>query len=121
MCNKRRGPAYKASSFFEIFGGTTTHFPCVYLNVEVGLGVNILDLVDSWLQLPAFEDRRGVTGRVEGHRSGRVWRTRASHSPIMVHWQRPASATLSPRDVVPRIGRGISKRFPRLVLGSHSW
>jgi len=67
VCNRRRAPAYEAPPFFEIFCGTTAHFPRVYLNVEVRLGVDVLDLVDPWFQFPVVEDRRGVTGRVQGH------------------------------------------------------
>ena len=37
------------------------------MDIEVGLGVKVLDLVYSRLQFSIFEDRRGVSGRVESH------------------------------------------------------
>jgi len=67
VCNRRRAPTYTAPSFLEVFGGTTAHFPRVYFDVKVGVGVNVLDLVDPWFQFPVFEDRSGVTGRIQGH------------------------------------------------------
>ena len=51
----------------EIFGGTIGHFPRVYLYIEVGFIVNVLDLVDPWLQFPVPEDGRGITSRTQGH------------------------------------------------------
>ena len=57
---------YDPHSLSEIIGGTTKQFLRVRLNIEVGLSVNVLDLVDPWLQLFTFEDRR-VASRVQGH------------------------------------------------------
>ena len=37
------------------------------MDVEVGLSVQIPDLVDSRLQLSVFKDGLGTTGRVQGH------------------------------------------------------
>jgi len=55
-------PAYDSPSFPEIFVGTTADTPRVYLDVEECLSVNILDLVDPWLQFFTFEDGRGIWG-----------------------------------------------------------
>ena len=43
------------------------YLPRVHLDIDVGLGDDILDLVDPWLQFPIFEDIERVTGRVQGH------------------------------------------------------
>ena len=37
------------------------------MDIEVGLGKKVPDLVDPWLQFPVFEDRRGVAGRAQEH------------------------------------------------------
>ena len=58
---------YKPSPLFKVFGGATTHFPRMYRNVEVGLTLDVLDLVDPWLQFSVLEDGRGVAGRVQSH------------------------------------------------------
>ena len=74
-------PTYEPPSLPEIFGGTATHVHRVYLDVEVGLSVNVLDRVDSRLQLPVFEEGRGITGRVQDHgcrASMTTWETKAS-------------------------------------------
>jgi len=122
MCNKRRALAYEASSFFEIFGGTTAHFPRVYLNVEVCLGVNVLDLVDPWLQLSVFEDRGGVTGSVQGH----GWQDECrEQEPVTMPLSCTGSGPPPPHFRLVTwclgVGRGTSKRFPCLIPSSHSW
>ena len=62
--NRWRKATYEAPSLSEIFGGTTAHFPCMYLDIEVGLSVNVLNLVDPGLQPSALKDGRRVTGRI---------------------------------------------------------
>jgi len=55
------------------------------VDVEVGLGINILDLVDPWFEFLVPEDRRGVAGRAQGHgcrTSATMWGTRASYNAI---------------------------------------
>ena len=37
------------------------------MDVDVGVIVKVLDLVDPWLQFTVFENRQGVVGRSEGH------------------------------------------------------
>lgn len=64
---KLQMPTYEASSLSEISRGTTTHLPRVHSDVEVGFGVDILDLVNSWFQFSVLEDGRGVAGRVQSH------------------------------------------------------
>jgi len=59
--------AYDTPSLSETPGGTATHVSRVYLNIEEGFTVNVLDLVDSWSQLPMFEDGGGGVGRYQGH------------------------------------------------------
>jgi hypothetical protein len=54
-------------SLLKILGRTTTHVLRVYLDIDVGLGENVPDLVNSWLQFSVLEDRRGLVGRVQGH------------------------------------------------------
>ena len=58
---------YNSPSLSETPDGTTTQVPRVYLNIEEGLGVDILNLVDPRPQLPIFEDGRGGVGRNQGH------------------------------------------------------
>ena len=41
--------------------------PRMHLDIDVCLGVNVLDLVDPWLEFSVFEDRKEVAGRVQGH------------------------------------------------------
>ena len=36
------------------------------MNIKIGLVINVLDLVDPWLEFPVFEDG-GVISRVHGH------------------------------------------------------
>ena len=62
-----RKRTHEPSSLLEILRGTTTHAPRVYLDVCVGLGKNIPDLVDSRLQFSVLEDRSGVLGWVWNH------------------------------------------------------
>ena len=45
---KVRGSTYKPSPFPKIFGGTTTRFPRVHLDIEERFRFNVLDLVDPW-------------------------------------------------------------------------
>ena len=52
---------YEPLSLFEVVGGTATQFPRVHLDIEVGLSVIVLDLVNPRLQFSIFEDG-GVTG-----------------------------------------------------------
>ena len=42
-------------------------FPRVYLDIEVCFSVNVVDLVDPWLQISIFEDGRGIIGRFQCH------------------------------------------------------
>ena len=42
------------------------------MDVDEGLGIKVLDLVDPWLQLSVFKDGRGVIGRVQSHGWWRV-------------------------------------------------
>ena len=37
------------------------------MDIEVGLGRKVLDLVNSRLEFSVFEDGRGVAGRFQGH------------------------------------------------------
>ena len=62
-----RTPAYESPSLPEIFGGTTTEFPRIYLNVEVRLSIDVLNLVDPWLQFSALKDGKGAAGRGRDH------------------------------------------------------
>lgn len=48
--------------------GATTHDPRVYVDIEIGLSVNVLNLVDPRLQFSVLEDGAGVAGRVQFHR-----------------------------------------------------
>ena len=73
-------------SVLEVFGGTTAQFLRMSVDVEVGLGMNILDLLDAWLEFPVLEDRRGVAGRelrvmIDGA-SAAAWGVRASYKAI---------------------------------------
>ena len=61
---------YEPPSLSKIFSGTTTHFSRVYVDIEEGISVDILDLVCPWLQFSAFENGRTVIGRVESHAHG---------------------------------------------------
>ena len=45
------------------------------MNVKVGLVINVLDLVDPWLEFPVLEDGRRVAGRAQGH----GWRKCGEH------------------------------------------
>ena len=60
-------PTYEPPSFSKVFGGATTHVPHVYLDIEVSLSVDVLDLVDPWVWFSVFEDGRGVVGQFKGH------------------------------------------------------
>ena len=55
---------YKPPPLSEVLSGATAHFPRVCLDIEVGLRLKVLDLVDPWLQFSVFEDGRGVAGRL---------------------------------------------------------
>ena len=37
------------------------------MDIEVGLEIKVLDLVDPWLEFPIVEDGRGVARRGQGH------------------------------------------------------
>jgi hypothetical protein len=50
---------YKPSSLSESRGRSTTHIPRGYFDIEEGLSVDVLDLVDPWLQFSVFEDGGG--------------------------------------------------------------
>ena len=45
------------------------YFPRVDLDIDVGLGNDILDLVDPWLQFPIFEDGQGAVSWIHGRRN----------------------------------------------------
>lgn len=37
------------------------------MDIEVGIGTEVLDLINSWLQLSVLENGRRVVRQVEGH------------------------------------------------------
>ena len=51
---------YETTSIREIFGGTTTDFLRVLVDVEVSHSMKILDLVNSWPNSSVSEDGRTV-------------------------------------------------------------
>ena len=59
-------PTYEPPSLSKIFRGTTTHFSRVHLDIEVRLSVDVLDLVDPWLQFSVLEYGREAAGRAHG-------------------------------------------------------
>ena len=50
-------PTHKAPSMTDVPLGTTAHFPRVDFDIKVSVGIDVLDLVDPWLQFSIFEDR----------------------------------------------------------------
>ena len=65
----------------KVLGRATAHAPRVYFDIGECLSKNILDLVDSWLQFPILEDRRGVAGWAQHGKQGKrdnVWNTSKS-------------------------------------------
>ena len=65
--NRPRKRTHQPVSLLNVLGRTTTHLPRVFLDIEVGPRVKILDLVDSWLQSSVFEDGRGAGMQVRSH------------------------------------------------------
>jgi hypothetical protein len=59
--HKPRKWTYDPPSILNLLGRTTTDSLWLFVDIKEGLSVNILDLVDPWLQFPVFEDGR-VTG-----------------------------------------------------------
>ena len=57
-----RRRTYESSSLLEILGRAAAYGPRMYLNINPGLGENVLDLVNPRLQFSILEDGRGVTG-----------------------------------------------------------
>ena len=48
---------YKSLSFPKILGGTKMHFPRrVFMDIDVGVVIKVLDLVDPRLYFSVFED-----------------------------------------------------------------
>jgi len=73
---------YEPPPLSKIVGGSTTHAPRMYLDIEEGFSVDVLDLVDPRLQFSVSEDGRGATGRARVHgsrSSATTWGTRTSH------------------------------------------
>ena len=62
----RRG-TYEPISLLEILGRAAAYDPRVYLDINPGLGENVLDLVNPRLRFSVLEDGRGVIGRFESH------------------------------------------------------
>ena len=86
-------------SLLKILGRTTTHVPRVYLSVEVGLGENITDFVNSRFQFSVLEYGRGFVGRVLGHggrASAVAWGARGQVTVLVLSTRRNF-----PRDVRP--------------------
>ena len=79
------------------------------MDIKVGLGINILDLVDPWLDFPIFGDGRGVAGRGQGHdcrTSAIMWGTRASCGAIC------RSLTCARHTFALREGAGVRSSAP---------
>ena len=53
---------YEPHSLSKVSEGTKAQLLRVYFDIEIGLSVNVLDLVDPWLQFSVFEDGKGITG-----------------------------------------------------------
>ena len=58
--------------------------PRVHLDIDVCLGVDVLDLVEPWLQFSVFENRKGVVGRVQGHGQNEHERQRGEHQQAAI-------------------------------------
>jgi hypothetical protein len=86
---------YKPPSLTEIPLGTTARFPRANLDVKVGIRVNVLDLVDPWLQLSVFEDCHGH-GRTtsESRRQYNTWADVGAHHTFTL---RETGLALTPR------------------------
>ena len=72
------------------------------MDIEVGLGMEVLDLVNFWLQSPAFEDGSGVAGRVQGH-----------------GWERKCGNmgnTSKPRHYIAHAATLLGRHFPRTII-----
>ena len=82
---------YKPPLSYKVFGRTTTHFPRGYLDAKVGLTLDVLDLVDPWLQFSVFENRGTVTGRVESYgwqsTFGKSWGAQVIHDTSIIRRQ----------------------------------
>ena len=72
--NLERGRlTYKSPSFSKVSGWTATHLPRVHLDIEVIISLNVLDLVDPWLEPSTLvEDGRRSTGGVWDHGSQKI-------------------------------------------------
>jgi hypothetical protein len=57
-----RTRTHEPVSLLEVSGGAAAYGPRVSLDVNPGLGENVLDLVNPWLQFSVLEDRRGGHG-----------------------------------------------------------
>jgi hypothetical protein len=75
MCLNLAKRTHESVPLIKILGRTTAHAPRVYLNIDVGLGENVPDLVNSRLQFSILEDGRGLIGRVQGH----SWQSRCDN------------------------------------------
>ena len=64
---RERKQAHESISLLKVLGRASAHDSRVHFDIGVGLGVNILDLVNPWLQFSVLEDGRGVVGRIQGH------------------------------------------------------
>ena len=50
-------PAYESLSLSKILGRTKVHFPRrVFMDIEIGVVVKVLDLVGPWFQFSVLED-----------------------------------------------------------------
>ena len=68
---------YEAPSLRKGCGWSATHVFRVVMDVHVGLGVEVLDSIDSWLQFSVLEDGRGIVSGSCGHSraSATMWKT----------------------------------------------
>ena len=48
---------YEPRSLLKSYGRSTAHLPRVFVNIQIGPGVEALYFVDSWFQFPIPEDR----------------------------------------------------------------
>ena len=58
---------YETPSLHKGCGWPATHVPRVVMDVHVGLGVEVLDSIDPWLQFSVLEDGRGIVSGSFGH------------------------------------------------------
>ena len=65
--HRKQAKTHKALSLLEITGRTTTHLLRVSVDIEVCFRIQVLYLVNSWLQFSVLEDGTGASCRGQGH------------------------------------------------------